>query len=187
MHFPILPMPPDLWPAVREIYREGIATGDATFETELPDWEKWDGGHRKDCRLVAVEPPECSRPETSLRAEHCPRPGSIAEASANPACAGKAAACHRPRRSTQPFCRPATTLDCSHSPRKACTLQSEGRALAGCSHHAQAAAIPSAIWVANSPTSRKRIVPLLHPRPQRLAVHQLADGVFDSVVVADLI
>jgi L-amino acid N-acyltransferase YncA len=30
------------WPAVREIYREGIATGNATFETELPDWETWD-------------------------------------------------------------------------------------------------------------------------------------------------
>jgi L-amino acid N-acyltransferase YncA len=58
MHFPILPMPPDLWPAVREIYREGIATGDATFETELPDWEKWDSGHRKYCRLIAVEPPD---------------------------------------------------------------------------------------------------------------------------------
>ena len=42
MQYPILPMPPELWPAVREIYREGIATGNATFETELPDWEKWD-------------------------------------------------------------------------------------------------------------------------------------------------
>jgi phosphinothricin acetyltransferase len=56
MQYPILPMPPDLWPAVREIYREGIATGNATFETEAPDWEKWDAGHRKDCRLVALEP-----------------------------------------------------------------------------------------------------------------------------------
>jgi phosphinothricin acetyltransferase len=56
MQYPILPMPPDLWPAVREIYREGITTGNATFETELPDWEKWDAGHRKDCRLVALEP-----------------------------------------------------------------------------------------------------------------------------------
>jgi L-amino acid N-acyltransferase YncA len=56
MDYPILPMPPDLWPSVREIYREGIATGNATFETELPDWEKWDGNHRKDCRLVALEP-----------------------------------------------------------------------------------------------------------------------------------
>jgi L-amino acid N-acyltransferase YncA len=46
-------MLPGNWPVVREIYREGIATGNATFETELPDWEKWDGGHRKDCRLVA--------------------------------------------------------------------------------------------------------------------------------------
>jgi L-amino acid N-acyltransferase YncA len=54
--YPILPLPPDLWPAVREIYREGIATGSATFETEVPDWEKWDASHRKDCRLVALEP-----------------------------------------------------------------------------------------------------------------------------------
>lgn len=56
MNYPIMPMPPELWPAVREIYREGVATGNATFETELPSWEKWDGGHRKDCRLVALEP-----------------------------------------------------------------------------------------------------------------------------------
>jgi len=56
MQYPILPMPPDLWPAVREIYREGIATGNATFETDLPDWEKWDKDHRKECRLVALEP-----------------------------------------------------------------------------------------------------------------------------------
>jgi phosphinothricin acetyltransferase len=56
MNYPILPMAPELWPAVREIYREGMATGNATFETELPDWEKWDSSHRKDCRLVALEP-----------------------------------------------------------------------------------------------------------------------------------
>ncbi|HSY92145.1 MAG TPA: GNAT family N-acetyltransferase [Candidatus Binatus sp.] len=56
MNYPILPMPPELWPAVREIYAQGIATGNATFETEFPDWEKWDAGHRKDCRLVALEP-----------------------------------------------------------------------------------------------------------------------------------
>jgi L-amino acid N-acyltransferase YncA len=56
MNYPIVPMPPDLWPAIREIYREGIATGNVTFETEVPDWEKWDSNHRKDCRLVALEP-----------------------------------------------------------------------------------------------------------------------------------
>jgi L-amino acid N-acyltransferase YncA len=51
----ILPMLPEHWPAVREIYREGIETGNATFETELPDWEKWDGSHRKDCRFIAID------------------------------------------------------------------------------------------------------------------------------------
>jgi phosphinothricin acetyltransferase len=49
-------MPPALWPAVREIYEEGIATGNATFETELPDWDTWDSSHRKNCRLIALEP-----------------------------------------------------------------------------------------------------------------------------------
>lgn len=43
----------DDWPAVRPIYEEGIATGQATFETEPPDWEQWDRDHRADCRLIA--------------------------------------------------------------------------------------------------------------------------------------
>jgi L-amino acid N-acyltransferase YncA len=55
MNYPIVPMSPDHWQAVRAIYREGIATGNATFATETPDWEKWDADHRKDCRLVAIE------------------------------------------------------------------------------------------------------------------------------------
>jgi phosphinothricin acetyltransferase len=44
---------PDDWRAVREIYVEGIATGHATFETDAPSWEIWDGAHRQDARLVA--------------------------------------------------------------------------------------------------------------------------------------
>jgi L-amino acid N-acyltransferase YncA len=56
MNYRITALHPEDWAAVREIYREGIATGHATFEIELPDWEKWDNSHRKDCRLVAVEP-----------------------------------------------------------------------------------------------------------------------------------
>lgn len=40
---------------VLEIYREGIATGDATFETAAPTWERWDTSHRKTCRLVATD------------------------------------------------------------------------------------------------------------------------------------
>ena len=41
------------WEAVRAIYREGIATGNATFETDVPDWEAWDKSHLRACRLVA--------------------------------------------------------------------------------------------------------------------------------------
>jgi L-amino acid N-acyltransferase YncA len=41
------------WPAVRAIYQAGIATGDATFETEVPDWPAWDAGHLVGHRLVA--------------------------------------------------------------------------------------------------------------------------------------
>lgn len=41
------------WPAVRAIYLEGIATGNATFETSAPKWEKWDAAHTATCRLVA--------------------------------------------------------------------------------------------------------------------------------------
>jgi L-amino acid N-acyltransferase YncA len=43
------------WPAVRSIFEEGIATGQATFETEAPAWEEWDGAHLADVRLVAEE------------------------------------------------------------------------------------------------------------------------------------
>ncbi len=46
-------MQPSHWPAVCGIYAQGIATRNATFETELPDWEKWDARHRRDGRLVA--------------------------------------------------------------------------------------------------------------------------------------
>lgn len=41
------------WPEVESIYREGIATRNATFETESPGWEKWDAGHHPHSRLVA--------------------------------------------------------------------------------------------------------------------------------------
>ena len=48
-------MTPQDWPVVREIYQQGIDTGQATFETEAPDWEQWNAQHRADCRLVAEE------------------------------------------------------------------------------------------------------------------------------------
>jgi phosphinothricin acetyltransferase len=41
------------WPEIARIYGAGIDTGNATFETEVPTWERWDSGHSADCRLVA--------------------------------------------------------------------------------------------------------------------------------------
>ena len=46
---------PSDWQAVRRIYLEGIATGNATFETAAPEWEKWDRSHLPSCRLVAAD------------------------------------------------------------------------------------------------------------------------------------
>jgi L-amino acid N-acyltransferase YncA len=43
------------WPAVAEVYAAGIATGNATFETEPPTWAAFDAAKRPDLRLVAVE------------------------------------------------------------------------------------------------------------------------------------
>jgi L-amino acid N-acyltransferase YncA len=43
------------WPQVLQIYREGISTGNATFETDAPSWEMWNSGHLPDCRLMALE------------------------------------------------------------------------------------------------------------------------------------
>lgn len=40
--------------AVLAIYRQGIATGDATFESEAPDWPKFDAKYLQNCRFVAV-------------------------------------------------------------------------------------------------------------------------------------
>ena len=49
----VSPMLREHWPAVRAIYLEGIATGDATFQQTAPDWDEWDGGHLAACRRVA--------------------------------------------------------------------------------------------------------------------------------------
>ena len=43
------------WEGVRAVYREGLATGEASFRTEVPEWEFWDGSHLRCCRLVALE------------------------------------------------------------------------------------------------------------------------------------
>ena len=49
----VLPMAPSDWGRVSAIYAEGIATGSATFEREVPSWELWDACHLPFGRLVA--------------------------------------------------------------------------------------------------------------------------------------
>jgi L-amino acid N-acyltransferase YncA len=41
----VRPLVRDDWPAVREIYEQGMATGDATFETSPPAWVAWERTH----------------------------------------------------------------------------------------------------------------------------------------------
>ena len=45
---------PEHWDAVARIYAEGIATGNSTFETDVPAWDTWDAKHLAEHRLVAL-------------------------------------------------------------------------------------------------------------------------------------
>ena len=54
----VRPLEPADWAAVEEIYREGIATGQATFEAEPPTWTIFDAGKLHAGRLVAVDDDE---------------------------------------------------------------------------------------------------------------------------------
>ena len=53
MRLVIETMHPTDWEQVRAIYLEGIATRNATFETEAPDWKRWHAAHLSFGRLVA--------------------------------------------------------------------------------------------------------------------------------------
>ena len=48
----IEPLSHDHWPAIRRLYADGIATGNAAFKTETTARDAWDRGHLSDCRLV---------------------------------------------------------------------------------------------------------------------------------------
>ncbi len=54
MPIEIRPLVPEDWDRVRAICEEGIATGDATFETDAPSWEAWSENHLEGCRIVGV-------------------------------------------------------------------------------------------------------------------------------------
>ena len=51
----IIPLTQAMWLAVRDIYLEGIDTGNATFETKAPTWKRWDTNHLPFARLVFIE------------------------------------------------------------------------------------------------------------------------------------
>lgn len=54
MNFEILSMTAGHWVAVCQIYLDGIAAGNATFETSAPSWDEWDARHLSFARIVAV-------------------------------------------------------------------------------------------------------------------------------------
>jgi phosphinothricin acetyltransferase len=48
-------MTPEDWPAVEAIYADGIATRNATFETETPTWAEFDHCRLRHHRFVSTE------------------------------------------------------------------------------------------------------------------------------------
>jgi len=54
-HMVIDKMIPYDWDRVREIFIEGIQTGNATFRTEAPTWNEWEKDHLTNCRFVAKQ------------------------------------------------------------------------------------------------------------------------------------
>lgn len=53
LNFVVESMKAEDWDEVAIIYQTGMATGNATFEREVPTWEEWDKSHLNECRLVA--------------------------------------------------------------------------------------------------------------------------------------
>jgi len=51
----VQPMLSNHWEDVKRIYEEGIATGNASFQTSAPSWEEWNNSHLQSCRLIAID------------------------------------------------------------------------------------------------------------------------------------
>jgi L-amino acid N-acyltransferase YncA len=51
----VRPLLPDDWPGVEAIWAAGIATRNATFETDTPSWATFDATRHQGHRLVAVD------------------------------------------------------------------------------------------------------------------------------------
>jgi phosphinothricin acetyltransferase len=54
MELRITKLLPEHWTEVRAVYCDGLRTGQATFETSAPSWEKWDAAHLPHSRLIAT-------------------------------------------------------------------------------------------------------------------------------------
>ncbi len=54
MAIDIIQMMPAHAQRVLTIYKEGLDTGQATFNTEVPSWDEWDNLHHKHSRLIAL-------------------------------------------------------------------------------------------------------------------------------------
>jgi len=50
----IIPLRPEHWTTVKDIYESGLATGNASFQASAPSWEEWDSAHLKHSRLIAI-------------------------------------------------------------------------------------------------------------------------------------
>lgn len=43
------------YPIVKQIYEQGLATGNSTFQTSTPEWSEWNASHMTDCRIIGIE------------------------------------------------------------------------------------------------------------------------------------
>ena len=55
MNYELREMLPEDGAQVLQIFEEGIAGGNATFDKEVPTWEYWDKNHFSACRFVAED------------------------------------------------------------------------------------------------------------------------------------
>lgn len=53
LNFTIKELSREDYPAVAEIYGQGVEKGRSTFATEVPDFDEWDATHHKFCRFGA--------------------------------------------------------------------------------------------------------------------------------------
>ncbi|MFT3910793.1 MAG: GNAT family N-acetyltransferase [Ferruginibacter sp.] len=54
-HIVFEPLQQTHWSEVKKIYEEGIATGNATFQSTAPSWEEWNDNHLLHSRIIVKE------------------------------------------------------------------------------------------------------------------------------------